>query len=128
MLYVFQHKPLVTALTLWSLLCLIVVPLSAQNILILPGMALMRPQVPYMPYAALQPELYRIPLPARDILPMLEEQDRLPSEIVSMYTELKKEDDPDELREAWKQAFGFDVWYPYYKKRRSKAGSGRNSG
>lgn len=132
MLCVFRHKPLVTALTLWLQLCLVVVPLSAQNILVMPiGMsgALhfrgISPATPYAEYLLTMP--FRLPFGCygapRSQAPGLRPDLGLPAFTESAlsgncrrFTEIKKED-PGEVRRQWQEFLGFDVWYPYYKEK-----------
>lgn len=131
MLYVIQCKPLVTALAIWSLLCLVVVPLSAQNILVMPGMDLLS-SLQFAPepfFAAV--EYPSSPAPLRFSLKYGGDSDdrgRLELTVTNngtpaheencrRFTEIKKIDENQHLRDAWREAFGFDVWYPYYKEK-----------
>lgn len=129
MLYVFQYRPLVAVLAALSLLCLIVVPLSAQNILVMPGMDLFMslrftpkpiPAFPGSPDNA----PVRLPCVMADGSMSFAERS-IPADITGpaymrncrLFTEIVKADEKQEIREAWEAVFGFDVWYPYYKEK-----------
>lgn len=130
MSYVIRCKPLFTALTIWSLMCLVVVPLSAQNILVIPGKDVLRSLQFTGPLAAIicpvaAPLHFPVILglaPSRpevmlELTQPLENGESAHEGNCRQFTEIKKVDEEQEIREAWQEAFGFDVWYPYYKEK-----------
>lgn len=132
MLYVLQYRPFTAVLTIWSLLCLVVVPLSAQNIYVMPGASIARP-LPFARRPSLVPFVYpegvrplQLPVtggPAIHVIPRFDvggyiRRDGLVcEENCRRFTAVKEVDEERLVRAAWEEVFGFDVWYPYYKEK-----------
>lgn len=124
MLYVLQYRPLVAVALVWSLLCGVAVPLSAQSIRVIPGVFL-RPSPAVHPRwgrSQFIPDISGIRfggdapiVPDERVYPRC----RIPScaENCARFTTVVKADEDQVVRAAWHEVFGFDVWYPYYKEK-----------